>query len=94
MAVEGVGEDGGGCALADGAIGAQDGDSGAVNIGNFAAELAKMFFVLGAAHIINGHVVGLACGDKNRVVVKKLMKTIDDIHAMTHGFKHEAALVF
>ncbi len=30
---------------------------------------------------------------KDRVIIQKLMQTVDDVHAMAHRFKNEAALV-
>jgi len=86
-------ENGGGCPLADGAVGAEHGDPGARDAEDAAIEHMQVGFRLGSAHVDDLDVVDRGGRGELRVVVQELVESVDDAETATHRIEQHRAFV-
>ncbi len=90
--VEGLGQDGGGRALAHRAVGAEHGDPHAGHVVDPSGEHAKVLLVARTPHVQDRHAVPLRRRLERRIVVQELVQSVDEADALVHRVEQKSAL--
>ena len=90
--VECLDQEGGGRALADRPVCAENGDPGAGHIEDAAREQLQVLPILGATHIRDRHAGDERGGREFRIVVEEFVQPVDQVHPLCDRVEEVAAL--
>ena len=63
------------------------------DLGNFTREHVQVFFICWFAHVDDLDIAHRARCFEYRIITKKFMQAIDDVHPVAHSLKHQAPLM-